>query len=271
LKRTGYYISTWQASDSRGQPVAVRFLGLVTHEDMPPGFPHFLRPRLDEWLPDFYRLWQAKAAGLAPWLSLHQPEEPPAVILARSWYPERLMDHFAAQDLASPPPAALLAALRDIVPALEYYEEFAGARGLVAKAIPTNLLMREGHAFLADCGTEPLERMIEQSYEGPRIVDDMGAMSCYASAEGVDARFALASLYYSARTRAGLFSGLPSDGGPDFALTHRNRMQYAENGPGPLLNLPDEREREVVARALAREPRERFESAAVFLDHLSRL
>jgi hypothetical protein len=186
---------------------------------------------------------QGVGTGIAPWLRYHLNRDLKVLIACRRYYPDRLVDRFpprSSGDEQRDP--VLLRGLADIASAVD---------ALGAQEIdPNNLLMDGEHAFLSDFGPALKRLGDEIRYASPPF---LMRIPNPVLRSGWGPQPNLAVFYYYLRT----------------GVDEKNLREDAATGELCLDALPDPLERAAVAKAMERNPAERFGSCAEFIAHLS--
>jgi hypothetical protein len=285
LGQTGYYIDTFRARSPSGSEMVVKFHQTWTQDE--DTLSRILNDQVKPLLPQLERLTSAAPArGLAPWSDFYFYAPRFFLLLARPYYPTRLLDRFPIpQPGAAPsePEPALFHAFEDLAAGLDDLCRLPNGR-LPCHFYPDNLFLDGDHAILADYGQYRLHHIIENGYDGPRpgSIDGHLAGLCWFVGEekGSDkipgdaagrAQFCLAMLYLLLRTGQHLFM---SPGEKDIIRVvnafDRYRLFYQDGrlDIGPLQGLRSAREREAVEHALSLKPALRFPSATAFVRSL---
>jgi hypothetical protein len=160
----------------------------------------------------------------------------------------------------------MTAALEDVASGLDHLAVHLGAPVLLS---PDNLVWNDGSAAIVDFGTEPLVGLIESSYDGPRIVplgrlEALYPQGLLRHGSDLGPAFSLASVYFALRTGHGVFAP-PGQHRRDFRGHARacetSWQAYMGTGRLALDEIPDGRERALLAQALDRDLERRHGSA----------
>ena len=166
-------------------------------------------------------------------------------------------DHFTNNNEAGIPREELLGYLRDSADALDYLSDHHSLQHLDVK--PENLLLLAGHVKVADFG---LVKEIQETqaslvggmtplYSAPEVFQ--GRPTCFSD------QYSLAVLYQEMLTGCLPFSGTTS---AELTLQHMHDEPNLE--PLPLAD------RYIIARALAKDPKQRFNSCCEFVQALAK-
>jgi hypothetical protein len=297
---TGSMLPTWKARGADGQDYVLRMeLLLHGHGE----YWHTASIPYESKLYGIGHLRQSKSHSIDPLLALPPIEgvapllgctieEPTddlaALVIRRRYYPERLTERFPP-DAAQPPSGALLDAFGTIAHGLDALQ--AHLPELDFDLAPGDLLMDGDSPVIADYGLSMFVKYIDFNHRMPssRIESERKAplLAMYPSLndliEVTHAQFATAALYIYVRSRSLIFED-QADPFTESALQSEvmARMQrlskvfvaikrYEKRGDLSLWMLPDERERTIVARALARDPAERYGTCVAFVEALRAL
>jgi hypothetical protein len=296
------YIQSWQARRNDGQDYVLRIFPCpkspsLREEKWASGFdgvPHtfsakddvyrFLTKNPGEYIGQLLAL--PSIPGIAPLLryEILDCENDVLGVVSRRFYPERLTDRFPA-DADHPPSQKLLDILTLLAPALDTLE--AQMPKLDFDLAPGDLLLDGEIPVIADYGLSRYNQYMDfNNRMWSSRVEHEGKRSLVGNYPGegrfrrTEAQFALAALYVYLRSRGMIFED-PATVYPKhddkmlrFAwvgAVFKNIKQYEETGTLPLLILPDIKERDVVAKALAINEVHRYHSCQAFVEALRML
>ena len=271
LGRKGWYIETWRARDKHGFDVIVKLHHTTVHDDYD-SQRHNLTQKIAEILPQIEHLVSLPSMpGVASWLRYHFEPDRRYLILCRRHYPDRLADRFPVNPTGARnrgPDPDFLEAFQEIAKAVDLLQENIAE---TIPIVPSNLLMEGSQAYLADFGLEKLHDLIEQGYAGPRMIGESSANHVHRLNEG--GQFGLAAVYFYLRTGRIVFGNYvwsPTIPFFEVMVKYTQSMgEYESTGEFHLDALPDPQERRAVARALSRDPAERFPSCVQFVTSLT--
>jgi hypothetical protein len=283
-------IYAWKARGSDGKDYVLRFLSSISMTTVPKTD---LEPM--KALPPI--------EGFVTWLDWEMVPlgtRVKALMMRRPYYPERLMDRFPA-DAANPPSKALLDIFSQLARTFDTLEKHMPE--LEFTISPGNLLLDGDMPILVDWGLgrqawfidadarAPFSSYVEPERGVPLSANYPSMWQIWYSTKSeykytvkrTAAQYALGALYIYLRTRLLVFEGLHNPCPLMEALPVQERFwamgnwytkltnevqAYEEKGTLNLMMLPDERERVVVERALARDESARYASCAAFVDAL---
>jgi hypothetical protein len=225
---------------------------------------------VSQMIPELDRLVSLPGAtGVGLWNSYQVNREQNLLILCRRYYPERLVDRFpAGAGATEPADADLLHAFAQIAQGVDTLGTDSAYSPVVGTA-PTisshNLLLNGRNAFVSDFGLalKRLGRKISDEY-GPRIIRLGGPNLGMRGGQ-----FDLASIYYFLRTGVTIFGVTTTESQQEILRrTFASQSEYDKTGRLSLDALLEPREREVVARALAKDHAGRFSNCSQFIAQL---
>jgi hypothetical protein len=277
---SGYCVRSWLAKHTGGQLVVVRYHNTRPSDEYG-GFDD-LRNRVQARLPHLDRLLlMPKTPGLVRWHSYHFDPDAGYLYLVRDYIAAKWMQCFPAAisgDRDGRPNADFLAAFRQVASALDFLVGWAGPD--CDSSLHLNNLFLDGpQAVVADIGMRSLGEAIEFGYSGPRSLSESALeapghwFSWLSTPEHRPKGLLveLAATYYQARTGRPLFPvNSPSNTSIMDRLQQilREVTAYQQGRPLEFTRLPTAQERDVLAKALACDPDQRFSSCIEFVDSL---
>jgi hypothetical protein len=267
LGSLGCYIETWRATDEQGVGVVIKHHYTAVMDDHG-GYVSDLTKKVAELLPQIERLTTLPARpGLAPWVRYHFDPAHQRLLLCRPYYDDCLEQRVP---IARTPD--LLERLGELAQAIDFLQQHnLGSLNLV----PGNLFIAGGQAYLGDYGLLELHKLIESSYSGPRPF--VGGVNYLLGRDMQRVQrgnvFDLALLYYYLRTGRIAFGNFVCDSPTNFyavlAKFYEGQQRYEEIGELCLDALPELVERQIVARALAKDSSQRFSTCAQLVASLA--
>ena len=267
----GWYIEAWRATDRHGADVVIKLHHTTVHDEYD-SHRHDLTQEIAQMLPPIEHLVSLPPMpGVASWLRYHFKPDRNYLILCRRHFPERMVDRFPVSSTGARnggPNPEFLEAFREIARAVDLLQD--DIPGTIP-IVPSNLLMEGSQAYLADFGLERLHDLIEQAYAGSRTIGESSANQLHRLIEG--GQFGLAAVYYYLRTGRITFGDYlwnPTIPFSEVVVEYAQSIsEYESTGEFRLEALPDPKERRAVARALSRDPAERFPSCLQFVVSLA--
>ncbi len=290
------YIPSWRVRGADGQSYVLRILpGVYTHDKHDKqwmtgydGTPRAFETRAEleqhfiqqpgKYVEQLMAL--PEIPGLAPLLGYEIIEYDDTISFAikRRYYPERLTDRFPA-NAANPPEKSLLEMFASLATTLDSLHQHLPK--LDFDLAPGDLLLNGYSPIIADYGLSQYNNYMDFNnrmwssrveHEGKRSL-----VGLYANKENfmqTEPQFALAALYVYIRSRFMIFEDTVTLYPTEKDILKRmnwvttifeNHKIYRNTGRLPLGMLTNDREREIIAKALAREPGEAYESCAAFV------
>lgn len=290
----GIMLPTWKAHDGQDYVLRMELLfnrhgdywhtASIPYESKTYGIGHLAASKAKQIDP---LLALPPIPGLATLLDcgIYEPTDTlSALVICRRYYPQRLTERFPP-DADHPPTPALLDAFAVIAQALDTLS--AHLPELDFDLSPGDLLMDGDSPVIVDYGLSLFYKLVAFNQRMPfsRIERDrkVPLVASYPNEDDLigktDAQYATAALYVYVRSRYMIFEDQADPFMEDDFLPTMMRLkhiydavkQYQENGSLNLWMLPDEREKAVVARALAQDAASRYASSVAFVEALRTL